>query len=228
MGGQEPTPSLHDDRRIGVITTAIILPSIAAIFVALRLVTRIWIIRKVGWDDYTIVAALFGVTIGCALVLVQVHYGLGVHRAFIRPWAYVEYVKYSYGEWIQTFQTLMFTKLSICFFLLRLPVEKKYIRPLQVSIAILIISNIVLTLLWIFQCWPISQAWTKELDEHAHCMTDAQLLRIIISQALISIISDFMLSLFPIVILWKVQISARIKAGLCSLMALGLMWVVPL
>ncbi|KAF2230211.1 hypothetical protein EV356DRAFT_509259 [Viridothelium virens] len=53
-------------------------------------------------------------------------------------------------------------------------------------------------------------------------MTDAQLQRIIIAQAIISIISDFLLALFPIVILWKVQISTRIKAGLCTLMALGI------
>lgn len=223
MGGQEPPPSPHDTRRAGIVATAIILPVLAGIFVVLRLITRIWIIRKVGWDDYTIVAALAGVTIGCALVMVQVHYGFGVHKDFLHPWSYIEYEKYSYGEWIQTFQTLMFTKLSICFFLLRLPVERRYIRPIQVSIVILIVSNIIITLLWIFQCWPISQAWTKDIDQHSNCMTNAQLLRIIISQAIISIISDFMLSLFPIVILWKVQISVRIKVGLCSLMGLGLM-----
>ena len=41
--------------------------------------------------------------------------------------------------------------------------------------------------------------------------------------AVISIISDFVLAIFPIFILWKVQISTRIKAGLCGLMSLGLM-----
>ena len=57
----------------------------------------------------------------------------------------------------------------------------------------------------------------------AKCFTDAQLQRIIISQAIISIISDFVLALLPIVIFWKVQIELRIKAGLCFLMSLGLL-----
>lgn len=97
------------------------------------------------------------------------------------------------------------------------------IRPIQGAIVVLIISNIVLTLLWIFQCNPIASAWNNQTP--GSCFTDGELQRIIISQALISIISDFMLALFPIVLLWNVQIAPRIKAGLCTLMALGLMYV---
>ena len=65
--------------------------------------------------------------------------------------------------------------------------------------------------------------WSMNKQTPSKCFTDAQLQRIIISQALVSIISDFALALFPIVLLWKVQINWRIKAGLCALMALGLM-----
>ena len=86
---------------------------------------------------------------------------------------------------------------------------------------VLIVSNIVLTLLWIFQCNPIASAWNKQTP--GSCFSNGQLQRIIISQALISILSDVMLALFPIVLLWKVQIAPRIKAGLCTLMGLGLL-----
>ena len=40
----------------------------------------------------------------------------------------------------------MFNKLSICFLLLRILVEKYLLRPIQGAIAILIVTNIVLTL----------------------------------------------------------------------------------
>jgi hypothetical protein len=162
-----------------------------------------------------------GTIIGTALVCVEVHYGFGKHQYYLSQWSFIEFQKYSYGEWIQTFQTLMFTKLSICIFLLRIPVDKKYIRPLQATVVFLIVSNIILTLLWIFQCNPVSGAWNKLVP--AHCMTNAQLQRIILSQAVISILSDFMFALFPIVLLWKVQVASRIKVGLCLLMSLGLM-----
>lgn len=121
---------------------------------------------------------------------------------------------------MQTFQTLMFTKVSICLFLLRIPVETHLIRPLQVTIAVLVVSNVILTILWIVQCRPLAAAWNSFIQ--GHCFSEGELQRIIIAQALISIISDFMLAIFPVFILWKVQISPRVKAGLCALMSMGL------
>ncbi len=215
-------PNGDENRQGGILATTFIVTILASVAVTLRMATRKWIIRSVGWDDYTILFAAFGIIIGCGLVVVQVHYGLGRHKFYLTQWQYIEFTKYAYGEWIQTFQTLMFNKISICFFLLRIPVEKHFIRPIQGTIIVLVISNIVLTLLWIFQCNPVGRAWNKQT--HGICFTDAQLQRIIISQALISIISDFILALFPIVLLWKVQIELRIKAGLCILMGLGLMY----
>lgn len=210
-----------ENRQGGILATAFFVTTLASTVVACRMATRIWLVRNVGWDDYTILCATIGIIIGCGLVVVEVHYGFGRHKYYLTKWQFIEFSKYSYGEWIQTFQTLMFNKLSICFLLLRIPVEKRYIRPIQGAIVFLIVTNIVLTLLWIFQCNPIAGSWNKQTP--ATCFTEAQLQRIIISQAIISIISDFVLALFPIVLLWKVQIELRIKAGLCILMSLGLM-----
>ncbi|KAL8919524.1 MAG: hypothetical protein Q9208_006716 [Pyrenodesmia sp. 3 TL-2023] len=217
------TPHAHGDenRQGAMLGTTVTVTSLTALVVALRMATRIWLVRNVGWDDYTIVAACLGHVVALGLVIMQIHYGFGRHRDYLTERQNTQFLKYSYGEWIQTFQTLMFTKLSICFLLLRIPVEKYFIRPLQGAIAFLVVTNVVLTFLWIFQCNPIAGAWDKKRP--ATCLTDAQLLRVIISQAIISIISDFALALFPIVILWKVQIEMRIKAGLCFLMSLGLM-----
>lgn len=212
----------NDDRGGGIIANTVLVSFLAASTVLLRLATRIWIVRNVGWDDYTILCAAFGIIISSGLVIVEVHYGFGRHKADLTQWQYIEFMKYSYGEWIQTFQTLMFNKISICFFLLRIPVEKHLIRPIQAAIVALVVSNVVLTLLWILQCHPVAKAWNAQTP--GSCFTNAQLQRIIISQALISIISDFVLALFPIILLWKIQIAPRIKAGLCTLMGLGLMY----
>lgn len=216
-----PSPNGDENRQGGMLATTFVVTVLASVVVALRMATRIWIVRNVGWDDYTILFATIGIIIGCGLVVVQIHYGFGRHRIYLTEWQFIEFTKYAYGEWIQTFQTLMFNKLSICFLLLRIPVEKHFIRPIQGAIVFLVVTNIILTLLWIFQCNPIAGSWNKMTP--ATCFTDAQLQRIIISQAIISIISDFVLALFPIVLLWKVQIATRIKAGLCVLMSLGLM-----
>ncbi|KAL8993933.1 MAG: hypothetical protein Q9169_005968 [Polycauliona sp. 2 TL-2023] len=217
-----PSPNGDENRQGGILITTFVVTVLASIAVALRMATRIWIVKNVGWDDYTILFATIGIIIGTGLVVVQVHYGFGRHRIYLSENDFLQFTKYAYIEWIQTFQTLMFNKLSICFLLLRIPVEKYLIRPIQGAIVFLVVTNIILTLLWILQCDPVEGAWAKETSPPPKCFTDAQLQRIIISQALISIISDFALALFPIVLLWKVQIPIRVKVGLCTLMSLGL------
>ena len=133
----------------------------------------------------------------------------------------------------------MWTKVSICFFLLRIPVSKKLIRPLQAAIVILFVSNMILTVLWIVQCRPIAATWDTSVK--GDFFSREQLLEIIFSQAsehfpilhdigaltetfiVISAVSDFALSAFPILILYKVQISLQRKIGLCIPMGLGVM-----
>lgn len=76
----------------------------------------------------------------------------------------------------------MFTKVSICLFLLRITVTKQFKRPLQAAVVILVLSNIVLSLLWVLQCTPhLDKAWDSKLP--GHCFSKGQLERIIIAQA---------------------------------------------
>ena len=76
----------------------------------------------------------------------------------------------------------MFTKVSICLFLLRITITPVFIRPLQAAIVILILSNVILSLLWILQCTPhLDKAWNDKMP--GKCFSKGQLERIIISQA---------------------------------------------
>ena len=116
-----------------------------------------------------------------ALDFVEVHYGFGRHKASLTPHQLREFQKYTFGEWIQTFATLMWTKVSICLFLLRIPVQKVFIRPLQAALVILFLSNVVLTILWIVQCRPVAAAWDSSID--GECFSKRQIECIIFAQA---------------------------------------------
>lgn len=116
-----------------------------------------------------------------ALDLVEVHNGFGRHVQYLNPHQLQEFQKYTYAEWIQTFATLMWTKVSICLFLLRIPVAKWLIRPLQVALVMLIVSNVILTILWIVQCRPLAAAWDESLE--GVCLSKDQLRSIIFAQA---------------------------------------------
>ena len=116
------------------------------------------------------------------------HYGFGRMENTLNDNQIQEFLKYSYGEWIQTFATLMWTKVSICLLLLHVPTSKAIIRTLRCSIGLLVISNVVLTLLWIFQCHPIHRYWNPHRDVAGvfvpgRCFSNAAVLNIIIAQA---------------------------------------------
>lgn len=122
-----------------------------------------------------------GTVIGSALDIVEVHYGFGKPQNCLGNWQLQEFKKYVYGEWIQTFATLMWTKVSICLFLLRIPIRNIFVRPLQASVVFLIVSNVILTLLWILQCRPVHAVWS--MDHKGQCFSRGQLQRIVLAQA---------------------------------------------
>lgn len=155
------------------------------------------------------------------MVHVQIHYGFGRPQYYLTTWHLIEIRKYAYGEWIQTFATLMWTKVSICLFLKRIPVTKVLIRPIEFAIVCLILSNIVITILWIVQCRPVDATWNSNLK--GSCFSRGQLERIVLAQAVISATSDFIFAAYPILILWKTQMKLSTKISLCCLMGLGVL-----
>lgn len=50
-------PELDQNRGDSVLRISLVTLSIAVILLILRMIARIWILRKVWWDDYSIVAA---------------------------------------------------------------------------------------------------------------------------------------------------------------------------
>ena len=99
-----------------------------------------------------------------ALDFVEVHYGFGRHQNYLTAYQLREIQKYTYGEWLQTFATLMWIKVSVCLFLLRTLSERYLMRPLQGALVFLVLSNVVLTLLWEFRCRPIAGVWDQAFD----------------------------------------------------------------
>ncbi len=124
-----------------------------------------------------------GSIVGAGLVFPEVHYGFGRHTHYLTDHQSQEFMKYTFGEWIQTFFTLMATKVSICLLLLRISPTRRIDRPIQGLVAFLILTNVVLSLVWIFQCTPVDLAWIYPKKEPEKCFLKGQIQRIIMSQA---------------------------------------------
>lgn len=97
-GSAPPIPNGDKNRQGGILGTTFVVTVLASVVVALPVATRIWIVRNVGWDDYTILCATIGIFIGYGLVVPQLHDGFGRHKFYLTEWQFDAFMKYSYGE----------------------------------------------------------------------------------------------------------------------------------
>ncbi|KAI4213383.1 MAG: hypothetical protein LQ351_003883 [Letrouitia transgressa] len=97
------TPSPGPDRNLGpvIIIVNIVVLSLASIVVILRLITRIWLTRNLGWDDLVMALTQIVNGTGMGFVGAEISNGLGRHRYYLRPGAYKKFLKYDYLDWAQ-------------------------------------------------------------------------------------------------------------------------------
>ncbi|OAA62549.1 major facilitator superfamily transporter monosaccharide [Niveomyces insectorum RCEF 264] len=206
------------DRGTSVFAVATATLVLSALFVFSRLVCRLAIVRRVGWDDYFIIASLllaFGL---CFTIDYGTRKGLGRYdshipaddRSSLRRSEYVFSILYN--------PALMATKTSILIFYLRLSKNTQQLLRLgsYAVLAIVNIAGIVLTFLNIFQCRPVSTAFDQV---NGRCIP---LLTEFICSAPVNIVTDLAILALPIPVLTSMRLPRRQKTILVLTFGLGI------
>ena len=147
-------------------------------------------------------------------------YGLGRHRSFLHSQTFQHFRKYQYGQCVQFIWTIATTQVSICLLLLRIRISRQLQRPLWSVIGVIVLSNSILILLWIFQCAPVRVTWRRSRE--GKCLSDDQIQGITLAQGIISTIADLFLALMPFAVFHYFHVNLRCKLALYSLSGLGL------
>jgi hypothetical protein len=84
----------------------------------------------------------------------------------------------------------------------------------------LVVGPIICTGLIIFQCTPINFLWNKTLPHGGHCFNPATMWRY---GSLPNIITDVMMLVLPMPLIWKLHTSMKVKVGLSITFVLGSM-----
>ncbi|MCJ1237045.1 hypothetical protein MMC14_005029 [Varicellaria rhodocarpa] len=210
------------DRDRGYILVAVSVTTFAfvALSGALRLITRAFIIRQLGWDDFCISLALLLSIVSTAFNVKQIHEGGGRHIYYLSPPHAIEARKWVDLAELFVFIITCLTKVSFCLFLMRIPNSKRVIYFLWLLIVALIVVNASCAIVYILQCRPMAALWNPTIE--ARCWSSNLYLIWGYIQGVFSVVTDFICSGLPIVVLWNVKISSRKKFGICALMALGL------
>lgn len=112
------------------------------------------------------------------------------------------------------------TKISIGIFILRIRNNKKLRIVLWTMITLLALSTFAVVVDLSVSCIPLRKLWEPTIP--GTCSSLATAYTISYVQSGFAIVTDFLLTISPIVILWNVKIDKRRKWAICGLMSLGL------
>ncbi|MCJ1392249.1 hypothetical protein MMC18_005116 [Xylographa bjoerkii] len=195
------------DRGPVVLAFTVAFLGVSTLFVALRLVSRIGIVKRVTSDDYFIVLAwllAFGFSFS---ICWGVHNGLGHHGTDIPVDSQVALRKSEYAFSVLYNPVLMATKTSILIFYLTLSRNQPIFRWMTYANLFLVnAAGLALTFLNIFQCSPVGAAFMEAAPPTAICI---DIVTLYLSSAPVNIITDLAILFLPMPILTAMHLPRR-------------------
>jgi len=117
---------------------------------------------------------------------------------------------------------MMFIKLSVAVFLLRLSVRRRYKYTLWASMAVVAIWSTVVFFWGTFQCKPVQAQWDYTIP-HLRCVSAEQVVGVAYSVSIMTIITDWLYALLPIPMVWKIEMTRQAKATVLAILGLGIL-----
>ncbi|KAL4780061.1 hypothetical protein BJX76DRAFT_339165 [Aspergillus varians] len=191
--------------------------------IAVRVYVRLVMLRALGTDDILMV---IGTVLGIGLTaasMVAAYYGVGRHRSHIPEEDYLPMLKGIYSTRVIYVLSLMFVKMSLLIFYLRLD-PRRYMNwavyaLLFIVIGLSIASFFILT----FSCFPPSKFWDVTGTAEGHCMDPDSQQIFYEANGILNIITDILIYVVPIPMLWRVRISRRRKAAILGVFSVGVL-----
>ncbi|CAN8103136.1 unnamed protein product [Discula destructiva] len=221
----EPLPP-YVNEGAGLVAVAWVEAALGLTMLGARIYTRVAIVRKMGWDDWTMIFATVLAVMVSIIVTIEVHYAVGRHAAYIQA---PELVKAIQWIWLSApFSTMSacFGKISIALLILRMTTHNRpYTIFLWTLIVLLFAVNLLLTIITFAQCTPASWLWDQfnaaAVENKGTCWDPKIQKDYGYFQGAFSTFSDFVLALFPILIIKDLKIDLKMKIALCCTMGLG-------
>ncbi|KAF4546879.1 Hypothetical protein D9617_119g039680 [Elsinoe fawcettii] len=188
----------------------------------LRLYVRQFKLNGIKADDTVIaIATMFSVTL-YALFCVQAPYGLGRHVEAITMDQTQEYQRLQFWTSMTMITSMACVKISILLLLRRLVPARSFQILAWTFIVFLIVYAAASNGTVIFACIPVNAYWNFEKKPSAKCFSPQTYISIGLSHSIVTIVTDVVLAIIPMPIIWRLQIAKSQKIVLCAVLALGL------
>lgn len=171
-----------------------------------------------------VLAAVFAIVL-CSLALVGAQHGLGQHIWTISSDLPVflqnirGFTQALYGCYLSYATAITFTKCSIVASYLRLFPNEKFRWIIKIAAVVIIALWICSVFAIIFECIPVQAAWDWTIT-NAKCI---DIVTYLIVSSSVNIVTDLILCVAPIPILYKMNMSLSQRMILCVVFGFGLL-----
>ncbi|KAI1609133.1 phosphatidylserine decarboxylase [Exophiala viscosa] len=199
---------------------------IAVLSVVLRLYVKGVMLKSMGSDDYTIIAAaVLSVAVVVCFAGESAAGGLGRHPALVSLPDWENFLHWRFFHSLIVMVGISLVKISIACFLRRMVPNKNYQRFLIGAIIFLVAFTISCAGTLIFNCGGhVDANWNLGLrtDGTAKCFSNITFTNIGIWNSSVNITTDVIFACLPIPIVWNLQTNMRTKITLVFILSLGL------
>ncbi|KAJ4266240.1 hypothetical protein NW762_004221 [Fusarium torreyae] len=195
------------------------LGSAAIIALSLRVYVRTRLVKNFGFDDWCMCSALVTFLLFVICALIGVHYGTGRHRDDLDHDDYKQAMKFWWWCYLWYCLTMIASKISIGYFLLRITVRKLDVWIIYGVMAITVCTGVVFFFVTLFQCSPISFFWNQ--DQPGQCVNVEVIIALTYLYSACSVISDFTCAILPMFLVWKLNMGKKTKLALIPIMGMA-------
>ncbi|KAK3379686.1 hypothetical protein B0T24DRAFT_695633 [Lasiosphaeria ovina] len=189
-----------------------------AVFVGLRLHTRISILNAAGADDYLIIVALVLQIVYTIFVTVATQYGLGQHFAEVgNPEAYSTAVMYEVFSQVAGLMVIGVGKLAVGVFLLRIVVVRVQIFIIWLFLGFTVFITLFASITVVVQCIPVQRTWNPTVP--GHCWLDFSKVGLTVGSWFV--VADFGFAILPWFVVWNLKMKRKEKLLVACGLSLG-------
>ncbi|KAK7966697.1 integral membrane family protein [Apiospora aurea] len=223
MAAQDPTVSTESNG-YSLIITSIVFLTLTWVSVFLRTYVRAFMLNGFQADDWFMLIGQIIFTISCAFIIVGYTAGVGRHNKSLDQPSEIKALEYQALATASYVLDMMYIKLSIGIFLLRLATQKRYRYLIWGSLVVIALWSLALFFWNIFQCNPVEAQWDYtilERDPSAHCASGEEIVNAAYALSVMSILSDWLYALIPIPIVWNVKMTLQAKITVVLILSMG-------
>ncbi|PKX88685.1 uncharacterized protein P174DRAFT_455344 [Aspergillus novofumigatus IBT 16806] len=195
---------------------SVVLVIVAGFFVLGRLAIRFHN-RRIGTDDWVILASLIASVLLTVTECSAVHYGYGKQLKDIAFDDRAKALKWFYGAQIVYKVVITVNKVSFLCLYLRIFIQPVFRRVCYGGIAFLSAWGLAYILVTIFQCTPVNAYWDKSITQKTCVNSKAQWL----SYAVINIVCDVAILALPVYPVSQLHLARGKKIALAVMFGLG-------